>query len=180
MAKKTVPAWQQVLLVALNNVPGAKNGRDAWDKLNDGEKAAVMDFLTEHCGDEAQAKLEETCGQVKQGKGWRTTVGLLIVLAILAVALWAMLWLEKYVEDVHQYLWLVLCPLNMYTAWQGNLAGKAQQIWKERAETDQGTVLALKVMYQIYTAPRKERMNKVMFGLWLVMWLLWIGLVLWK
>ena len=48
MAKKTVPAWQQVLLVALNNVPGAKNGRDAREKLNDGEKAAVMDFLTEH------------------------------------------------------------------------------------------------------------------------------------
>ena len=48
MAKRMVPAWQQVLLVALNNVRKAKNGRDAWDKLNDGEKAAVMDFLTEH------------------------------------------------------------------------------------------------------------------------------------
>ena len=106
-------------------------------------------------------------------------MSLLIVLAILAVVLWAMLWLEKYVEDVHQYLWLVLCPLNMYTAWQGNPVGKAQQIWEERAETDQGTALALKVMYQIYTAPRKARMNKVMFGFWLVMWLLWIGLMLW-
>ena len=180
MAKKTVPAWQQVLLVALNNVPGAKNGRDAWNRLNDGEKAAVMDFLTEHCGDEAQAKLDETCGQVKQGKGWRTTVSLLIVLAMLAVALWAMLWLEKYVEDVHRYLWIVLCPLNMLTAWQGNPAGEAQQVWKERAETDKGTALALKGMYQIYTTPRKERMNKVMFGVWLVMWLLWIGSVLWK
>ena len=175
MAKRMVPAWQQVLLVVLNNVPKAKNGRDAWDKLNDGEKVAVMDFLTEHCGDEAQAKLDKTCGKVKHGKGWRTTVGLLIVLAILAVVLW----LEKYVEGDHRYLWIVLCPLNMYTAWQGNPVGKAQQIWEERAETDQGTALALKVMYQIYTAPRKARMNKVMFGFWLVMWLLWIGLMLW-
>lgn len=180
MAKKTVPAWQQVLLVALNNVPGAKNGRDAWEKLNDGEKAAVMDYLTEHCGEEAQVKLDEVCGKVKHGKGWRTTVSLLIVLAMLAVVLWAMLWLEKYVEGVHRYLWIVLCPLNMLMAWQGDPAGKAQQIWKERAETDKGTVLALKEMYRVYTAPRKERMNKVMFGLWLVMWLLWIGLVLWK
>ena len=48
MKRKNLPAWQQVLLVVLESVPKAKNGQDAWDKLNDGEKAAVMDFLTEH------------------------------------------------------------------------------------------------------------------------------------
>lgn len=169
-----------MLRVALESVPDAGNGRDAWEKLNDGEKAAVMDFLTEYCGDEAQAKLDEVCGKVKHGKGWRTTVSLLIILAILAVVVGAMLWLEKYVEDVHQYLWIVLCPLNMYTAWQGNPAGKARQIWEEHTQTGKGTALALEEMYQVYTAPRKERMNKVLFGFWLVSWLLWIGLVLWK
>ena len=181
MSRKSLPAWQQVLMTALENVPKAKNGRDAWEKLNEAEKAAVMDFLTEHCGeDKAQSALEETCAMIKHGRGWRTTVGLLIVLAILAVTLWAMLWLDKYVEGVYRYLWLVLCPLNMHTAWQGNPAGKAQQSWTKRIETNKGTALALKEMYQVYTAPRKERMNKGMFGFWLVMWLLWIGLVLWK
>ena len=59
--KKSLPGWQQVLRVALENVPKAKNGQDAWNGLNADEKTAVMAFLAEHCGeDRAQSALEET------------------------------------------------------------------------------------------------------------------------
>ena len=44
MKRKRLPAWQQVLLVVLGNVPGAKGGHDAWEQLNGEEKAAVMEF----------------------------------------------------------------------------------------------------------------------------------------
>lgn len=59
--KKSLPAWQQVVLIVLNGIFSVRNGREAWDKLSDGEKAAMADFLTEHCGADASSAMEETC-----------------------------------------------------------------------------------------------------------------------
>lgn len=61
MKWKRLPAWQQVLQVAMGNVSGAKGGHDAWEQLNGEEKAAVMDFLAEYCGENASSALADTC-----------------------------------------------------------------------------------------------------------------------
>ena len=68
MERKNTPAWQQVVLTVLNSMHRVKNGHDAWDKLKDEEKAAVMAFLTEHCGEKAEAALEDTCAQARPSK----------------------------------------------------------------------------------------------------------------
>ncbi len=177
MKRKNLPAWQQVLLVALNNVPKAKNGRDAWNKLNDGEKAAVTDFLAEHCGEEAQAKLEETCGKIKHGRGWKTTLGLLIVLAILAVFVGAMLWLDKYVEGVHRYLWVVVCLRHMIRAWNGDRQGNMQIIWWERVNTQHGTSIALRDMHRTLELSSEVLRNKKDLIFWAILMILWIAMI---
>lgn len=180
MAKKNTPAWQQVVQIALNNVPERDNGRDAWEKLNEEERSAVMDFLREHCGEEAPAKLEEICGKIKHPKWWTWCWGILGFLLFMAVWLWLYDWLQDLLDTrVTPYVWLILCPLNMHTAWQGNPAGNAMEIWKKHAATHDGTTLALDYMLRAYTAPRRERMSKGMFVSWLVLWLLHIGLLLW-
>ena len=181
MAKRMVPAWQQVLLVVMESVPEHDNGADAWQRLNPAEQAAIMDYLAAHCGDEAQAKLEETCAKIKHPNWWIVCWVILGILVFIAAFVPLMLWLEEQLAiDISDYVWLVLCPLNMFSAWLGNPTGKAQQKWKKHAETYEGTTHALNDMHRLYTLPRAERMNKGLFIFWLVMWLLWIGLMLWK
>lgn len=177
MAKEKIPAWQQVLLIALNNIPHRENGHDAWNKLNDEEKAAVMDFLTEHCGENAQAALEETCRKIKHPKWWVWFWAIFSMAALFAAFFLLVEWWESWTDmQISPFLWLILCPLNMYTAWKGNPSSKAQKIWKAHSPNQGDTAAALKYMYQAYTAPRKERINKASFCFWLVMLVLW-GLI---
>lgn len=180
MAKKNTPAWQQVVQIALDNVPGRDNGRDAWNKLNDEEKAAVMDFLRVHCGEDAPAKLEEICGKIKHPKWWTWCWGILVFLLFMVVGLWLCDWLQEWMDvRTSRFLWLIVCPMNMHTAWNGYPAANAQEIWKKHDDTYSGTERALDYMLCAYTAPRKERMHKGLFISWLVLWLLHIGLLLW-
>ncbi len=181
MAKKTFPAWQQVLLTALNNVPKAKNGHDAWAKLNDEEQAAMMDFLTEHCGENAQAALEESCGKIKREKWWNTLwVGLaVLIFSVLVVAIWY--WAEERLgKEITPYVWTALTLLNLSTTLRGEPFSQMIRIWKEHVATQYGTTLALNDMYRHYNLPRRERISKGMFILWLVMLVLWIGLIIWR
>ena len=175
MAKEILPAWQQVLLVALNGVPHRENGHDAWMKLNEEEQSAVMDFLTEHCGENAQAALEEACGKIKRPKWWTWFWAIFSIVVMLVVGLLLLDWWES-LTDVRltPFLWFgLLCPMNMHTAWKGNPAGAALEIWEKHVDTRYGTTLALNDMYRAYTTPRKERMNKAGFVFWLVMLVLW-------
>lgn len=179
MKRKNLPAWQQVLLVALRNVPEAENGHDAWAKLNEEEQAAVMAYLTEHCGDEAQAKLEETCSMMKHSRWvvqcWISLLAVSFIVAWIGLFFWLQRALNK---RVTLYIWLLICPIEMYMAWHGNPAGKARQIWEDYMETRVDAASALNRMHLAYTAPRKERMNKGSFYLWLVLWLVYIGMML--
>ena len=179
MKRKNLPAWQRVLLVVLRNVPEARNGHDAWTKLKEEEQTAIMDYLTEHCGDEAQAKLEETCGKMKHSRWTALCWASLIVVAFIVAWMCMMFWIQRVLDiRVTSFVWLVLCPINMHTAWQGNPAGKSLQIWKDYWETRTDTAVALNSMHLAYTAPRKERMNKIGFYCWLGLWLLYGGLTL--
>lgn len=180
MAKKNTPAWQQVVQIALNNVPERDNGRDAWEKLNEEERSAVMDFLTEHCGEEAPAKLEEICGKIKHPKWWTWCWVIFSMAALFAAVFLLVDWWESWTDmQFAPFLWLLVCPLNMHTAWNGYPATKAQEIWKTHNDTYSGTERALDEMLREYTAPRKERMNKGMFVFWLIAWLVYIGMFLW-
>lgn len=180
MAKKTIPAWQQVLLVALESVPEHDNGADAWQRLNPAEQAAIMDYLAAHCGDEAQAKLDETCAKIKHPKWWMMCWVIMSLVALMVIGLLLMTWLEEVRgARVVPFLWLVLCPLKMYSAWQGDPRGKAQQAWEKQEETYEGTTRALNDMHRLYTLPRAERMDKGYFIFYLVGELVWIGLLIW-
>lgn len=174
MAKEKIPAWQQVLLIALNNIPHREDGHDAWNKLNDEEKAAVMDFLTEHCGENAQAALEETCGKIKHPKWWAWFWVIFSMAALVAALFLLMDWWESW-TDMHilPFVWLILCPLNMYTAWKGNPTAKMQKLWTEGEETREGTMDALNDMYRACTAPRKDRMDKWRFFAHAALLVLW-------
>ena len=165
MARK-LPAWQQVLLVALNNVPGAKNGRDAWDKLNDGEKAAVMDFLTEHCGDEAQAKLEETTAMIGSGKRYAWLWVLLVMLVITALLIGGYWVLEQRVGDLKGWVIILLCVSRLEQAWNVSPVQRMAEIWGERTSTHAGTASALKEMHQTFCLPKKELRSKAAMVLW--------------
>ena len=180
MAKK-IPAWQQVVLIVLNGMYRVKNGQDAWAKLNEEEKAAVTDFLTEHCGENAQAALEETCGKIKHPKWWGWFWAIFSMAALVAVYVLLITRWESWTDmQLAPFVWLIVCPLNMHTAWKGDPAGKALEVWKIHVDTYSGTEQALKYMYQAYTAPRKERINKASFCLWLVMLVLWGFIVVWE
>ena len=179
MKRKNLPAWQQVVVTVLNSMYSVKNGHEAWDKLTEEEQTAVNNYLTEYCGDEAQAKLEETCSMMKHSRWvvqcWTT----LLVVAFIAAWIGFFFWLRRVLNRrVTLYSWLLICPINMYTAWHGNPAGKARQIWEDYMETRVDAASALNRMHLAYTAPRKERMNKGSFYLWLVLWLLYIGMML--
>ena len=112
MRKKDLPAWQQVVLTALENVPKAKDGHDAWQKLNPEEQSAVMGFLGEHCGhdpEKAQAMLEETAGMVKPGKRFAWLWALLVIMVAVAGAIWVFCMLEERFGDLHGYVMILLC-----------------------------------------------------------------------
>ena len=180
MARK-IPDWQQVLLLALNNIPHREDGHDAWDKLDEEEQSAVMDFLTEHCGENADTALEDTCSRIKHPKWWTWFWVIFSMVAMFAAGLLLLDWWESWTDmQFAPFLWLILCPLNMYTAWKGNPAGKAQEIWKAHSPNRGDTLAALQYMYQAYTAPRRERINKASFCFWLVMLVLWGFFVAWE
>ena len=180
MSRKSLPAWQQVVLTALENVPKAKNGRDAWEKLIPEEQAAVMDFLTEHCGeDKAQSALEESCAMVKHGRGWKMTWGICWAVLIMAVSVGVALWLNKYVEGVHRYLWVVLCLHHTIRAWVGDRQGAMLIIWREHISTQNGTAIALQDMHRTLGLPSEVLRNKKDLIFWAILLILWIGLIVW-
>jgi len=170
MAKEITPAWQQVLLIALNNVPKTKTGHEAWEKLNAEERSAVMDFLTEHCGDDAPAALEEACGKIQRPVWWRWLLwGVLwVAVAVAWVALFE--WAEKLLDwELSPVFWALLALGNIHTGLIGSPFGKMQEMWKEHVATHYGTTLALNDMYRHYNLPRRERIGKGMVICWAVL-----------
>ena len=160
MAKK-IPEWQQVLLVALNNVPHRQDGHDAWNRLNEEEQAAVRIFLIEHCGEEAAA-LEETCGQIKHPKWWVYFWMIFSFVLLMVAGMFVFDWFEAWTGmKLTPFLWLlVMCPGYWRSAWKGDPTGEAQEVWKHHEATRAGTAAALKHMYYMYTSPPEARRSR--------------------
>lgn len=163
MAKKALPAWQQVLLTALNNVPKAKDGHNAWQKLNENEQAAVMSYLGEHCGhdpEQAQAMLDETAGMVKAHKRGAWLLVVLVVLIITAAAIWAYWALEKHFGDLNGYAIILLCLSRLVQEWNVTPTPRMVQAWSEHLANRDGTASALKEMERLLSLPKKELRSK--------------------
>ena len=169
MAKKSLPAWQQVLLTALRNVPKAKDGHDAWRKLSAEEQVAVMDFLAEQCGsdpEKALTLLEESVAMIKPGRRGAWLWYLLGLLIIMAIVLWAFWELEKHFGDLHGYVVMLLCLSRLEQAWNVTPTYRMVQVWTERISSRAGTASALKEMHRICSLPKKELRSKAALIIW--------------
>lgn len=171
MAKKTYPAWQEVLLTALRCVPKPKDGHDAWSRLNEEEQAGVMVFLGEHCDgdpDRAKAMLEETIALHKR-TDWKDWLKLAFGVMVMVAAVVAYIWLkESKGFDIHGYVMALLCALNLRREWCALPGYKMTEIWREHVDTCYGTNLALQDMYRHFMLPRKERVNKAALCFWAI------------
>lgn len=168
MGKK--PAWQQVVLHVLRNVPEAKNGHDAWEKLKEEEKSAVMGFLAEHGDMEAHTALEETCARIKRPQWLNVTGAVLIAVAAMAASVTLVLWMRNHAGvDLKPWFLMLFIVLHLRNAWQGNPANKALQVLHSYMENRENLPGTLEKMYHVYTMPRKERMDKVFFAIYLVL-----------
>lgn len=179
MLKKTLPAWQQVLLTALNNVPKAKDGRDAWQKLNENEQAAVMGFLGEHCGhdpEQVQAMLDETAGMVKP-RSKRMLILTGAVIATIAV-IWILIVLVNMYSDqathaIHVGIWL----FNSISVIINAKGDRMLLLWSEHEDNEDSTRAALEDMHRAQTGTVWAAVRKwwlftclILLVLWLVAW----------
>ena len=170
MKRKNLPAWQQVLLVVLGNVPGAKGGHDAWEQLNGEEKAAVMDFLAEYCGENASSALADTCAIAKPS---RLSEGLGNFLGFAgAVAIWLVLkrasdWLSSidWMEPL-QWLWLLLMfGLYALSLFSDHRPSRMLELWRDREYCESDPKAVLDGMYRVTQMSRWQAMDKGMLVL---------------
>lgn len=170
MKRKNLPAWQRVLLVVLEDVPGAKGGHDAWEQLNVEEKAAVMDFLAEHCGENASSALADTCAIAKPS---RLSEGLGNFLGFVgAVAIWFVLkrasdWLSSidWMEPL-QWLWLLLMfGLYALSLFSDDRPSRMLELWRDRENCDGGSKTVLDGMHRVTQMSRWQAMDKGMLVL---------------
>ena len=147
--KKSLPGWQQVLLVVLNNVPKAKNGQDAWNGLNADEKTAVMAFLAEHCGeDRAQSALEETIPLARPHSVPRW-LKCLFALA-LYLALDCLLTLLKVGPEVVKYgVIALLIGVAVMSMIRDDRSARLEEIWRERTDYLPGIRRVLELMHNV-------------------------------
>lgn len=164
MKRKNLPAWQQVLLVALESVPKAKDGRDAWDKLNEEEKAAVMDFLAEHCGNDAQEKLEESYEMVQsQALRWGEVIAYLLMLAVVITGC---LYVGNRLDKNHSMIFWTFYSLNrVIDDIAGARRAAMREVWNQREQTQEGVSIALANMKEAVAQPLSELCK----GGWLIL-----------
>ncbi len=170
MAKNKLPDWQQVVLTALQSVPKAKDGQDAWNHLNLEEQAAVMDFLGEQCGPEKAADaLTETCGLYQRQSMWFWVRGILGLIAILTAGCWLVFWLDRHFVNVRDYVFFILALMQTIDHLKPETSFQLPAIWRGHADTRQGTSDALIEMRQYLSRPWKDKINKPLLALCLVM-----------
>ncbi len=174
MAKDVRPAWQQVLLVVLNSMFGVKNGCEAWDKLKDEEKAAVTDFLAEHCGENASSALAETCAIAKPSRlseSLGNFLGFVGAVAICFVLKWISDWLSS-IDWLEPLQWLyVLLMLGLYimSFFADERPSRMLELWRDRENCDGGSKSVLDEMYRVMQMSRWQAMDKGMLVLRLIL-----------
>lgn len=185
MKQKHLPAWQQVLLVVLNGMFRAKNGNEAWDKLKDEEKAAVTDFLTEHCGENAPSALADTCAIAKPSRiseGLENLLGVVGAVAICFVLKRASDWLSS-IDWLAPLQWLyVLLMFGLYilSIFSDDRPSRMRELWCDRENQDGGAKAVLDGMYRVTQMTRWQAMDKGMLVLRLILFGLLLALCILK
>lgn len=174
MAKKNLPAWQQVVLTALNGMFGVKNGHEAWDKLKDEEKGAVTDFLAEHCGENAPSALADTCAIAKPSRlseGLGNFLGFVGAGAIYFVWKQASDWLSSiaWLEPLQWLSILLMFGLYILSIVADERPSRMWELWRERENCDGGPKAVLDEMYRVMQMTRWQAMDKGMLVLRLVL-----------
>ena len=161
MAIDIRPAWQQVLLVALNNVPKGKDGRGAWDKLNAEEQSAAMEFLAEHVGEEnADTALDETCAMIRRRRLPRW------LLVVFAVIFWLIVWQAvNYMILVFpaKVVWSVnpgYIVLLLFTLIHRDRDRQLERLWFEREQNLKGPRTVLEQMHNVARMSRWQAFDK--------------------
>ena len=180
MARK-LPAWQQVLLVALNGTFSAKNGNEAWGKLKDEEKAAVTDFLTEHCGENAPSALADTCAIAKPSRlseGLGNLLGVVGAVAICFVLKRTSDWLSSidWLEPLQWLYVLLMFGLYILSIFADDRPSRMRELWRDRENQDGGAKAVLDGMYRVTQMTRWQAMDKGMLVLRLILFGLLLAL----
>ncbi len=172
--KKKLPGWQQVVLTVLNGMFSVKNGREAWDKLSDEEKAAMAEFLAEHCGEDAPSALEETCAIAKPSRlseGLGAFLGLVGAAAIYFAYKRISAWLSsiEWLEPL-QWLWILLMwGLIILSFFGDDRPSRMQELWRYRENQDGGPKAVLDGMYRVTQMTRWQAMDKGMLVLRIIL-----------
>ena len=171
MKRENLPAWQQVVVTVLNSMYSVKNGHDAWDKLKDEEKAAVTDFLSEHCGKKAPSALADTCAIAKPSRmseGVGNFLGFVGAVAIFFVLKWVSDWLSSvaWLEPLYSLLMSGLCILSIFA---DDRPSRMLELWRDRENCDGGSKAVLDEMYRVTQMSRWQAMDKGMLVLRLVL-----------
>lgn len=173
MAKK-IPAWQQVVLIVLNGMYSVKDGHDAWSKLRDEERSAVMDFLTEHCGEKAHSALEDVCAMARPSRlseGLGNFLGFVGAVAIYLIYRQASDWLSsiKWLEPLQWLCVLLLFGLYIFSIFSDDRPSRMRELWRDRKNCDGGLKAALDGMYRVTQMSRWQAMDKGMLMLRLIL-----------
>lgn len=173
MERKNAPAWQQVVLVVLNGMFGVKNGHEAWGKLKDEEKAAVTDFLAEHCGENAPSALADTCAIAKPSRlseGLGNFLGFVGAVAICFVLKRASDWLSS-IDGMEPLQWLsILLMFGLYSLSivADERPSRMVELWRDREHCDGGPKAVLDGMYRVTQMSRWQAMDKGLLVLRLI------------
>ena len=183
MVKKSLPAWQQVVLTVLNGMFSVRNGREAWDKLSDGEKAAMTDFLTEHCGADAPSALEETCAIARPSRlseGLGAFLGLVGAVAIYFAFKRISAWLSSiaWLEPLQWLCILLMWGLFILSFFGDDRPSRMRELWQYRENQEGGPKAVLDEMYRVTQMSRWQAMDKgmlvlrlILFGVLLLIWI---------
>lgn len=150
--RKYVPAWQRVVLMALQNMPAATDGKSAWDSLTQDEKQAMHCFVTERNGKDAEKSdtlIMQLLPQMKPRK--LMPLWLVILLFVAATVALAMLALAGEAKLLYAGL-AVLAAAGIVVLLCNARKARMSWIWSQRENSREGTVKALNAMY--YTALR--------------------------
>lgn len=174
MPKKNQPAWQQVLLTVLNSMYSVKNGQEAWDKLNDEEKAAVTDFLAEHCGENTDTALADACAAAKPSRlseGVNGFLSLIGVVAIYFVYKRVSDWLSSmdWLEPLQWLCILLMFGLYIFSIFSDDRPSRMLALWRDREKCDGGPKTALEEMHRVTQMSRWQAMDKGMLVLRLIL-----------
>lgn len=172
MKNDMLPSWQRVLLTALEHIPWAKDGPDAWARLSAEEQAAVMDFLAEQTGGkDVQCALEDTLARAEVQRTLLVVVKILLYMAVLLGVGWGLI-RQGLPGDL--LLWIFIGVSHVILAIMGARRKRMERIWREREKTGYGTQLALRDMRRTLDMPLwdvADRFEIIFYGAFLIVFI---------